>query len=445
MTRFLVLLAASVSAPAIAQHSGHAMPASPAAEARPQAGGAQAAPCPQAGPAGQPGHAGHGAQAAPAQCPPAPAANPHAGHAMPAGTGGQMPQGHDMGAMPTGRTGTPPATDPHAGHAMPGTPPPTPPMSGHDMSRMGGANPPSPPAADPHAGHDMSGAQRPPAQMPGHDMGNMPAQPSAPAGQMPGHDMGAMDAADPPVAPPSPAALAGPAHAADTVYPGGEMVVARDIFLTEHGSIRSYRVLVDQLEARIQNGRDGYAWDAQAWYGGAINRLWLKTEGEGTFGETPEQVEVQALWSRALDPWFNLQAGVRYDIRPEPNRSYLVLGIQGLAPYWFEVDGAVFVSQKGDLSARFEGEYDLRITQRLILQPTAEFDLSFQDVPELNIGSGLSTAEAGLRLRYEFVPEFAPYVGVQYERAFGDTARFRRLAGDDVGGWSFLMGVRTWF
>lgn len=286
----------------------------------------------------------------------------------------------------------------------------------------------------------------PPANpMPGHDMSNMPQGQAV--NPMAGHDMSAMGESppDPPVAPPSAAARSGPAHAADAIFPADQMVEARGIFRDEHGRIRTYRVLIDELEARIQNGRDGYAWDAQAWYGGAINRLWIKTEGEGTFGASPEQAEIQALWSRAIDPWFNVQAGVRYDFRPDPERGYLVLGIQGLAPYWFEVDGALFLSEKGDLSARFEGEYDQRITQRLILQPRVEFELAAQDVPEIGVGSGLSTAELGLRLRYEFVPEFAPYVGVHYERAFGDTADFRRAAGDRVGGWSLVMGVRTWF
>ena len=274
-----------------------------------------------------------------------------------------------------------------------------------------------------------------PAGQPAHDMSSMA-----------GHDMNAMaETPDPPAAPPPPAALSGPAHAADTAFPLQRMDEARALFRDEHGRIRSHRVFFDQLEARIQSGRDGYAWDAEAWYGGATNRLWLKTEGEGTFGSSPEQAEVQALWSRALDPWFNLQAGVRYDFRPDPRRGYLVVGIQGLAPYWFEVDGAVFLSDRGDLSARFEGEYEQRITQRLILQPRVELDFALQDVPAIGVGSGLSSAEAGLRLRYEIVPEFAPYVGVQYGRAFGDTARFRRAAGEDVGGWSFLMGVRTWF
>lgn len=313
----------------------------------------------------------------------------------------------------------------------------------HDMSSMQGMQMPAHPAPAGQPPHDMS-------SMPGMQM---PVQP-APAGQpahdmssMSGHDMSNMgeEVADPPATPPSTAALAGPTHAADTVYPTDQMEGARTIFRNEHGSIRTYRVLVDQLEARIQGGHEGYAWDAEAWYGGATNRLWVKTEGEGTFGSSPEHAEAQALWSRAIDPWFNLQAGLRYDIRPDPGRGYLVLGIEGLAPYWFEVDGAIFLSSKGDLSARFEGEYDLRITQRLMLQPRIDLDFSLQDVPELRTGSGLTTAEAGLRLRYEIVPEFAPYFGVHYGRAFGDTARFRRAAGEEVGGWSFILGVRTWF
>jgi copper resistance protein B len=154
---------------------------------------------------------------------------------------------------------------------------------------------------------------------------------------------------------------------------------------------------------------------------------------------------VQALWSRAIDPWFDLQTGLRYDFRPDPSRAYLVLGVQGLAPYWFEVDAAAFVSTKGDVSARFEAEYDIRFTQKLILQPRVEVDFALQDVPELGIGSGLSSGEIGARLRYEVRPEFAPYVGVEYERAFDGTARFRRAAGEDRGGVSFLIGLRTWF
>lgn len=306
-----------------------------------------------------------------------------------------------------------PALAQHAGHAMPAPPPP--------------AETP----ADPHAGHDMPSAEPETSASEPH------------AGHTaPEHEPGIPD---PPVAGPSATASSGPRNAADTIFDAGDMARAREQLRREHGAITAWKLLVDRAEARVRDGRDGYAWDAQAWVGGDIDRLWIKTEGEGSFGERPEAAEAQLLWSHALDPWFNLQAGVRYDLQPNPERGHLVIGVQGLAPYWFEVDGALFLSDKGELSARFEAEYDQRITQRLILQPRVEFDLAAQNVPERGIGSGLSKTEAGLRLRYEVVPEFAPYVGVDYERAFGDTAGFARAAGERVGGWSLVAGVRTWF
>lgn len=252
--------------------------------------------------------------------------------------------------------------------------------------------------------------------------------------------------AAPAVAPPPRAAFSGPEHAADTVWDPQLMARKRaSKLVAEHGGFTGYMVLADRLEYRAVDGEDGYAWDAEGWYGGDFNRLWLKTEGEGEFGEGAESAEVQALYSRSINPWFNLQAGVRYDIRPKPDRAHLVLGLQGLAPYWFEVDAAAFLSDEGELTARFEAEYDQRITNKLILQPRAELDLAAQDVSELGIGAGLSTIEAGLRLRYEIKREFAPYVGVQYERRVGDTAEFARADGEDVGGWAFLVGLRSWF
>jgi copper resistance protein B len=279
--------------------------------------------------------------------------------------------------------------------------------------------------ADTHAGH------------------NMPA--TAQSDPHAGHDMTGSTAPAPPVAPPPAAAFSGPAHAADLVYPERAMAQSRREMHEEHGGMETYKVVIDRLEARFRNGRDGYAWDADAWYGGDIEKLWLKTEGEGEFGGSVEQAEVQGLWSRAIDPWFDLQLGIRQDFRPDPERTHLVLGVQGLAPYWFEVDAALFLSTKGELTARLEGEYDLRLTQRLILQPRAEIDLALQDVPEIGIGAGLSSGEIGARLRYEIRPTFAPYVGVQYERAFGDSARFARETGRAAGGWSLLAGVRAWF
>jgi len=292
-------------------------------------------------------------------------------------------------------------------------------------------------AQDPHAGHDMR--QRPLSQPTDKHAGHTPTNGAPSAHQ--GHEPGVPD---PPIAGPSATAFSGPIHAADAIFGAQAMAPARDTVRREHGAITSGTILIDQFEAVIGKGQNGYAWNAQAWYGGDIDRLWLKTEGEGRFGESPETAEIQALWSRAINPWFNLQAGVRHDFRPVPHRTYATLGLQGLAPYWFEVDSALFLSNKGDLTARLELEYDQRLTQKLIVQPEVELNLAAQNVPELGIGSGLSTAELGLRLRYHFVPEFAPYVGVKYERAFGDTADFRRVQGDKTSGWNFLIGIRSW-
>ena len=406
MRKLLALLLLSAAAPAFAQHEGHQPPPPPPAD--PHAGHAAPAPSPPPPPAPDP-HAGHAMPATPAPpappAPPPPAPDPHAGHAMPTTMAPPAPPPPPP----------PPAADPHAGHAMPPTTAPP-------------APPPPPPAADPHAGHVR------PAPAP-----STAADPHA------GHDMSSTGAPSPPVAPPPPAALEGPAHAADSIYGLEAMAEAREELRVSHGSITAWKILIDQFEARIRKGADGYFLNAEAWYGGDINKLWLKTEIEGDFGEKPEQAEIQALWSRAIDPWFNLQGGVRFDARPSNGRGHLVLGIQGLTPYWFEIDGAAFLSDKGDVTARFEAEYDQRLTRKLILQPRIEVDFSLQDIPSERLGAGLSSVETGLRLRYEFVPEFAPYVGVEYDRALGDTARFRRAAGDDVGGWSLVLGVRAWF
>ena len=207
----------------------------------------------------------------------------------------------------------------------------------------------------------------------------------------------------------------------------------------------AHKIMLDRLEAKLHDGRDGYQWDGQAWYGGDIDKLWVESEGEGTFGKQPERAELQVLWSRAITPWFDLQAGGRYDLLPGKDVGHLVIGVQGLAPYFFEIEAKAFLSHKGDLTARVEAEYDQLITQRLILQPRLEAELSAQDVPETGTGIGLSTIEAGLRLRYEFVPEFAPYIGVQYERKIGHAADFARDEGEKVDALSFLAGLRLWF
>jgi uncharacterized protein involved in copper resistance len=205
--------------------------------------------------------------------------------------------------------------------------------------------------------------------------------------------------------------LSGPAHAADQLFGAQAMAEAREGIRREHGDMTLGKLLIDRIEAKVRDGRDGYAWDAQGWYGGDIDKLWVKTEGEGAFGQAVEQAEVQALWSHAIGPFFDLQAGARYDIRRGPTAA--TGGRRpGPRPLLVRSGRRGLVSTKGDLSARVEAEYDQRITQKLILQPRIEFDLTAQDVPDLGIGSGLSTAELGLRLRYELKPQFAPYIGV---------------------------------
>lgn len=242
----------------------------------------------------------------------------------------------------------------------------------------------------------------------------------------------------------APAPPAATDFAADRLYPAGEMKPSRAALMAE-GRYSTSTLRVDRLEYRATNGRNGYAWEAQAWTGDDIDRFVLASEGEGEFGHRPESAEVHARWRHAIDPWFNLELGVRHDFRPVPQRTYAVAGISGLAPYWIEVKGHLMVSNKGDVHARFEAEHDMRITQRLILQPAAELDLALQDVPELGIGAGIEKFELGARLRYQVNRKLAPYAGVHWERKVGATADFARADGDKVSGVSFLLGIRTWF
>jgi copper resistance protein B len=156
------------------------------------------------------------------------------------------------------------------------------------------------------------------------------------------------------------------------------------------------------------------------------------------------QAELQLLYSRAITPFFDVQAGVRQDFEPD-SRAYGVLGLQGLAPYRFEIDAAAFLSEEGDLTARLEAEYDLLLTQRLALQPRVEVEAALDDVPDRALASGFTGAEAGLRLRYEIRREIAPYVGVSWRKALGDTADIVRAAGEEDETTALVAGVRVWF
>ena len=232
-------------------------------------------------------------------------------------------------------------------------------------------------------------------------------------------------------------------HAAEAFYDSAVMARARAAMLKESGGIAFSQLMVDRLEYHAQKGGDGYRWKGEGWIGGDINRLMIKSEGE--IGGKLESAELQALYGRAIDPWWNIVGGIRQDFRPQPQRTYATIGIEGLAPYWFEVEGQIFLSDSGDAHLRLEADYDQRITQRLILQPAVEVNFAAQNVPELGIGSGLSDVELGLRLRYEIAHEFAPYLGINWERKLGDTARYARAADEPFSATSLVAGVRFWF
>ena len=324
------------------------------------------------------------------------------GALIPAAAGAQA-MDHSAHAMsePTAPTTKAPAKDPHAGHRMPAPDKPATPA----------------PADDPHAGHQMPAPKNPETPPPADDPHAGHQMPAAPAPDRGGHGTGGTALpAGTGTAPVPPAATY-----ADSVWGAEAMAASRRTLRREHGGSSFSQIMFDLAEYQIAKGRDGARWDAEGWFGGDINRLVIKSEGEARFGDGVEHAEIQALYSRAIDPYFNLQAGVRYDIRPDPSRVYATIGVEGLAPYWFEVDAALFLSNKGDLLARIGGYYDQRITQRLILQPRAELNFAAQDVPETGTGSGLSDVELGLRLRYEVKREFAPYIGINWTRSVGDT------------------------
>lgn len=266
------------------------------------------------------------------------------------------------------------------------------------------------------------------------------------------HDHGAMagePAPDPspgPVmeTPPPPAAGSGLPRAADAIWGPEAMAASRRDLRRTHGDFPVFWFQGDRLETQAREGADLFLWDIQGYYGGPTERLWFKSEGEGAFGLRPEDAEVQALYAKALAPVWDVQAGVRHDIAG-PDTTHAVIGVQGLAPYMFEVDAALFLSHRGDLTARIEAEIDQRITQRLILQPRIEANLSAQDIPQLGIGAGLDQIEVGARLRHEIRREFAPYVGIEQSWRTGRSAAFARARGEDPSTTSFLVGIRFWF
>jgi copper resistance protein B len=224
----------------------------------------------------------------------------------------------------------------------------------------------------------------------------------------------------------------------------GDMSNERMIELMQMEDDAEYSMLLlDQFEWQKLDGADALAWEFDAWYGDDYNKIWFETEGERADGEEEGRVEV--MWDRIIAPWWSVQTGVRQDFGPGPTRNWLDLGIQGMAPYFFEIDAALYVGEQGRTSARFSAEYDMLITQRLILQPEVELRLFGKDDPENGIGSGLSDVEIGLRLRYEIRRELAPYIGLHWERKFGRTADLARDEGEDSNELAAVAGLHIWF
>jgi copper resistance protein B len=212
--------------------------------------------------------------------------------------------------------------------------------------------------------------------------------------------------------------------------------------MDEHGS-QIFHAL--RLETDYGGGKSGAVarWDLDGWIGGDDNKLWLKSEGENTDGNT-EQAEVWALYSRNIATFWDAQIGLRHDTQPV-STSYLTLGFNGLAPYFFETEAHLFISNKGDVSARLREENDFLITQKLILQPYAEINLFAQDVPEQDIGAGIANGEIGLQARYEITRKFAPYVDVHYGRKFGETSSIAKSNGEDNDELIGSIGLRLMF
>lgn len=244
--------------------------------------------------------------------------------------------------------------------------------------------------------------------------------------------------------PPPPEAASGPPRAADAIWGAEAMRASRADLQATHGDFNLFWFQADRAEFQARQGDNGYLWDLQGFYGNTTDKFWFKSEGEGSFGEAIEDLEVQALYSRAIAPFFDVQAGFRQDVAG-PDTRYAVVGIQGLAPYMFELDAALFLSHRGDLTARFEAELDQRIAQSILIQPRAELNLSAQDVPQLGIGAGIDSFEIGVRLRYEIIREIAPYIGIEQTWKAGRSADFARIAGEDPSVTNFVVGVRFWF
>ncbi len=202
--------------------------------------------------------------------------------------------------------------------------------------------------------------------------------------------------------------------------------------------------LLNQFEGRVAGANSTFRWDGEAWVGGDYNRLWLRSEGSLTRGRMSDGVQ-EFLYSRSVSTYFDIQGGVRVDLDSGPTRTWGAFGIQGLALYQFEVQATAYVSDRGRFAGRFQGSYDIPITNRLILQPQIELNLYSKADRLRGNGAGLSEIDTGLRLRYEFWRKFAPYIALTYGGALEQARRFAREQNESAGNLRLTFGVRSWF
>ncbi|HET6434037.1 copper resistance protein B [Dyella sp.] len=290
------------------------------------------------------------------------------------------------------------------------------------MDHAGTSDMQSMPHGDDHAAHASSIS----------DMASMPGMDHAAHGAgMDGMAMGAMQGGAAPIGARSPDYSDGYAH---SKMPGMDMVDSAPLAM----------LLVDQLEAFHGHDGNGQAWELQGWYGGDADKLWLRSEGERSGGRL-EDGDIEALWSHAVSPYWDSTLGVRHDIGEGPSRDWLAAGVQGLAPYWFDVEATLYLGTSGRSAARIRASYDVLFTQRLILQPEWEANLYGRRDPARGLGRGVTDVQFGLRLRYEVRREFAPYVGVQFVQRLGNTADLARAADRPVFDRQFVAGLRFWF
>lgn len=299
------------------------------------------------------------------------------------------------------------------------------------------ASPASKPHAMPEMDHSkMSGMSHEAPPSPSVDHASMPgmdqnAKPGMNPSGMSGMTMGPMQGGR------------APANARSPDYSDGiEQGSMTGMDMSDNASLGM--LLIDQLEAFRGTDASGQSWEAEGWYGNDRDKVWLRTEGERSGGKL-DDADLEIFWNRNVATFWSTQLGGRHDFGEGPSRTWAAFGVQGLSPYWFELEATAYVGQSGRTAARLRAEYELLLTQRLILQPEFELNLYGKDDPARGIGSGLSDAQLGIRLRYEVTRQFAPYIGVGWTRRVGNTADYAREDHQPLLDRQIVAGVRFWF